>query len=621
MEAESGICTSPMTVETDELASGEKYIVTPRSAGENTGDCLLSFTVAIPGDYTIFARVIAEDSRSDSIFVIVDNGMPITWDVKNCSSWQYDGIRDRIEKAVNYKQRYTFTLAQGKHTLTLRNREGGLKIDTIIIARKDSGYDPSTILSIVPMPLPIGQRYDFGNTPHYVPETNLPGLSEEKAFSRLNIRDFGAVGDGTSHPLSELYRTQNEIDIRYGKDRYRSEDERDFVGLCEAIRYARANRYIGKTLDEKVSATQNWKKDYQYGTSPVYMPNGQYIINRTIKIQDFRGFSLSGAGPEGMTVLYCTEPVPLFWIQYAVTLSFRDFTISAGPEHERNNRTTGFYMVSSYPKDKNSTGRPSMYLNRFENITFSGLYQAVDIAGTDMGDTQQFYSCIFRKNGIALHLRNAQAFNIDFFGCAWYGAHRPENTGHATAFLVEAGGFINVFGGSMTCIGSLLKLMPNSIYNDGCGGGPTINRSNGKFNIMNVRFEWDKDEPLLFDAVDDGTLSAQINIENCVVWKTASAIEAGLKSPLGVLCSGMNVTIRNMNIPNNTNALILGNIQGFTEQRRSKLIIDNVVGDQLLYAETDGTEQLRESNRWQIDQSKLITAPGKWKQSVDLRTP
>ncbi|MEK6793780.1 MAG: hypothetical protein AABZ39_03315 [Spirochaetota bacterium] len=617
IEAESGVIESPMIVENDEDASGGRYIVVPNETGLNTGGCTFTFDIKDAGDHIIFARLIAEDSRDDSIFVSMDNSAPAVWDVQNSHTWSYDCVRERIGEAVDYKQRRTFTLGKGRHSLTLKSREDGLKIDAVLIVRKDPGYEPSTVFSIVSMPLPLGQPYEFGNTPPYVPETNLPGVSEEKAFSVLNIRDFGAVGDGTSHPLREKYKSQNELDARYGKGNYLLDDERDLLGLCEAIRYARAYRYIGKATDEKVSADLSWKKEYQYGSSSVYMPSGQYIINRTVKIQDFRGFTLSGAGRGWLTVLYFTKPEPLFWVQYAGTLAFRDFTITAGTEHRRDNRSTGFYIVNSFLKDPNSKGRPSAFQIRYDNIGIVGFYQAVDVAGTDMGDTQQFYSCRFIHNAIALHLRNAQAMSLDFFGCDWWGMPRPENTGRATAFLVEAGGHISVFGGAMIGMGSALKLRPNRIYSDGAGGGPSINRSNGKFNINNVRFEWDKDEPLLFDAVDDGTLNAQINIENCVVWKKTSATK--LESPLGVLCSGMNVNIRNISIPNNTNAVILGNIQGFTEQRRGVLIIDNVFGDQISYAETDGIEKLKTPDLWRLVRSSLITAPGEWKHAVDLR--
>lgn len=618
IEAESASLNGIGGVFEDSTASGGRALSFKTNSASGQEKCSFSFQLAQKGLYQIYGRFIAEDSKEDSVFVQLDGEDLGIWDINHCDTWQWDGLRLR-NPGVHLRGMTPVELGEGKHHLVLITREPEVKLDAVIVTRKDSGFTPPSLVIIRP-PLPVGEEIQLGDAPLvFIPETNLPGLNLSNAFEEQNARNHGAIADGKSHPLRERFKSQTEIDLRYGVGRYRPDDEIDFVAVTEAIRYARAAAYQGKNQSEEVSPTIRWKKEFDYGSAPVYLPNGLYVINRTIKITDLRGFTFSGAGKGWQTTLFFNQPGPLFWIQYASSVQFRNFSITTGGPYRQGNKSRGFYVVDSHQGDRAQASRLSAFRICYESVTVQGFEQAVDVAGTEMTDTQQFYSCHFIKNLVGLHLRNAQAMNFEFYGCDWLGLERPENTGRATAFLVEAGGHVNLFGGAMIAMGTVLRLLPNPKYKAGAGGGPTINLNNGKYNLIGVRFEWDKDEPLFFEANDDKVMTAQINIENCVVWKRDSAKTLAVSAPLGILGPGMNVTIRNLNIPNQKDAFIYGDTRSFELKRRGVLIIDNIVGDPLKYGEVGDLSRVFKEGRWIANSEFLDTNEGHWKNRVERR--
>ena len=77
----------------------------------------------------------------------------------------------------------------------------------------------------------------------------------------VNVKDFGAEGDGTPHPLSDLYGSVEESNIRY-PGATSLDDEVDWAAIQTAI-------------DEAAES----------GLLMVYIPPGRYLINRKIEIK------------------------------------------------------------------------------------------------------------------------------------------------------------------------------------------------------------------------------------------------------------------------------------------------------------------------------------------------
>src|SRR5262249_36102140 len=95
----------------------------------------------------------------------------------------------------------------------------------------------------------------------------------------ISVNDFGAIGDGTSHPLSESYSTLAAAKVDYPAARSLS-DEKDWCAWQAAADFL-----------YKRDATQrdNW-------AAGSIVARGQYVVNRTIT------FNLAAVRIEGQTM-------------------------------------------------------------------------------------------------------------------------------------------------------------------------------------------------------------------------------------------------------------------------------------------------------------------------------
>ena len=117
LEAESGTVTSPMTVRQDPAASGGAYVVQTTRSG--TGATTLRFSVPSAGDYRLGGRVIAPSGSANSLTWAVDGGTARPWvfeDDLRSWTWETD---------------VTVPLTRGTHTLVVRHREAGTRLDAV----------------------------------------------------------------------------------------------------------------------------------------------------------------------------------------------------------------------------------------------------------------------------------------------------------------------------------------------------------------------------------------------------------------------------------------------------------------------------------------------------------
>lgn len=92
----------------------------------------------------------------------------------------------------------------------------------------------------------------------------------------VNVRDFGAVGDDTSHPLSDYYDTLAEAQVDYPHADSLT-NEIDWAAIQAAVNHAIYTTKIGRVL----------------------IPDGSYLIDRTIHLgygTDYRHVELEGMG-------------------------------------------------------------------------------------------------------------------------------------------------------------------------------------------------------------------------------------------------------------------------------------------------------------------------------------
>jgi hypothetical protein len=136
LEAECAATGSGWKSINDATASNGKYVVNDSSSTRAvpkdtaTNSVVIPFTVSRAGLYNFLAKVNGADGTHDSYWVKVDNGTFVSANGFAGAGWQWGRL-------TNAK------LDPGKHTLIITYREGGAKLDKVLITTSNA----STIVS------------------------------------------------------------------------------------------------------------------------------------------------------------------------------------------------------------------------------------------------------------------------------------------------------------------------------------------------------------------------------------------------------------------------------------------------------------------------------------------
>jgi hypothetical protein len=82
----------------------------------------------------IWGRIIAPDWNADSFFVSVDGGAFTRWNLPGSTAWSWDLVNSYdLNTGARLVDPLLFSLSAGSHTLVIRQREDGAKLDQLII--------------------------------------------------------------------------------------------------------------------------------------------------------------------------------------------------------------------------------------------------------------------------------------------------------------------------------------------------------------------------------------------------------------------------------------------------------------------------------------------------------
>ena len=130
---------TPLRAANDTTASGGRYVYAPNGSGAawSPGSSIASFSVNVPqaGTYILWGRVMGVND-DDSFYVQVDNGTNNVWDTTQGTSWQWDQVSNRGNPGP-----VQFNLTAGVHTIKIKLREDGTKIDKLLLTN-DSSFTP-----------------------------------------------------------------------------------------------------------------------------------------------------------------------------------------------------------------------------------------------------------------------------------------------------------------------------------------------------------------------------------------------------------------------------------------------------------------------------------------------
>jgi len=148
LEAEIGSLNPPMEIAEDAGTSSGQYIYVPSGNGflqdplQAGGYAQYTFEVPVSGEYLMWGRINAIDEGSNSVYVSVDGNEYVAWHTQVSNIWLWDQVSSGSDMEL-----VVFYLESGEHTLTVKQREPGTKIDRVLITkREDSNYQVQAVL-------------------------------------------------------------------------------------------------------------------------------------------------------------------------------------------------------------------------------------------------------------------------------------------------------------------------------------------------------------------------------------------------------------------------------------------------------------------------------------------
>jgi len=142
IEAEDAQIYYPFEYGRDGEASSDGFIWVPERGGnvwnsaEPGGYAEFSFEVPQTGNYVIWGRILASNGKNNSFFVSMDDGSFYLWSTVKSKKWVWDQVSSQ-----GGADPVVFYLEAGEHTLTIKQRDDGTKLDKIMITN-NLGYVP-----------------------------------------------------------------------------------------------------------------------------------------------------------------------------------------------------------------------------------------------------------------------------------------------------------------------------------------------------------------------------------------------------------------------------------------------------------------------------------------------
>jgi tetratricopeptide (TPR) repeat protein len=144
LEAEQAdIIVDPLQVANDENASEGKFIYAPNGTKNQyaPSSIMATYTVTISraGEYILWGRVQARDGNGDSFFIQIDKNPDNLWEIQMGNYWHWDKVNDR-----DNLDPVRFILKSGIHTIKVKLREDGTKLDKMVLTN-NIGFVPNSI--------------------------------------------------------------------------------------------------------------------------------------------------------------------------------------------------------------------------------------------------------------------------------------------------------------------------------------------------------------------------------------------------------------------------------------------------------------------------------------------
>jgi hypothetical protein len=126
----------PMAVRQDAAIAPGKFIEVPSSEGRDRGKAVCRFEVKTAGEYVFHVRALAQSGEDDTFYFGLDSEPLATSDIITKKKWAWDRVRNRMGDKTVATNIVIYPMTPGIHTLAIKNRESGAKMETLAIVRR-----------------------------------------------------------------------------------------------------------------------------------------------------------------------------------------------------------------------------------------------------------------------------------------------------------------------------------------------------------------------------------------------------------------------------------------------------------------------------------------------------
>jgi parallel beta-helix repeat protein len=168
IEAERGEASGDFQIVYNDSTSNGSYIWIPDGTGwkPRNGEIVYNFRTESGGNYVIWGRVYSPTNSDNSFFVQLDSGVEYLWTISTSEEWHWDMVNDWGNGTEDNPETdpVFFSLSPGNHTLRIKQREDGTKLDVLVITNNLSYIPPvldSTVSSMeISILSPENRTYD-----------------------------------------------------------------------------------------------------------------------------------------------------------------------------------------------------------------------------------------------------------------------------------------------------------------------------------------------------------------------------------------------------------------------------------------------------------------------------
>ncbi|HKJ66846.1 MAG TPA: hypothetical protein VKA68_02725, partial [bacterium] len=133
LQPEQGRITAPMEIRRSDISGSLASVGVSANRERELGYADIDFAIPATDDYVILGRVQAPSDEENSFYISLNGGEEVIWHLPeqdDRDSWFWYPVSGRDEDLVTPA---LYKLQKGTHSLRIRNREAGTRIDQIVV--------------------------------------------------------------------------------------------------------------------------------------------------------------------------------------------------------------------------------------------------------------------------------------------------------------------------------------------------------------------------------------------------------------------------------------------------------------------------------------------------------